>query len=100
MTIKTYDESGEGRTKVFMRIENSKVSSVLAGNNTVGYGKGIQFYVDDYVADQLHKCNFYLDGLEPIIELKEGEELEIPTEEEEKEKRRQELLQELEELKR
>src|SRR5690625_6335063 len=78
--IKTYDSNVRGKTKVFFVIDKEgKVISRIVGNQAINVDAGFQFYVDDYVADQIDKCEFYLEGLIPKLRLKEGEELEIPT---------------------
>ena len=76
--IKTYSDRSQGVTKVFFTVRDGVVTSILAGNNAVPTGQGYQFYVDDYVAEQIHKCELYLDGLTPKLRLKEGEELVVP----------------------
>jgi|SRR5690625_3836377 len=97
--IKTYDSNVRGKTKVFFVIDKEgKVISRIVGNQAINVDAGFQFYVDDYVADQIDKCEFYLEGLIPKLRLKEGEELEIPTEEEEKEREIKELEQRLKQL--
>jgi len=76
--IEIYDNKGFGRTKVFFSINANDLNTVYIGNNVVSTEQGFQFYVDDYVAEQIHKCELYLDGLTPKLRLKEGEELEVP----------------------
>jgi len=78
MLIKTYSEKRLGVSKVFFTVRDGVVTSILVGNNAVPTGQGYQFYVDDYVAEQIHKCELYLDGLTPKLRLKEGEELVVP----------------------
>lgn len=56
-----------------------------------------EIYVDDYVADQIYKCELYIDGLEPKLIVKEGETIEVP-EKSEKEKEIERLKFELEKL--
>lgn len=97
MEITTYSEKGGNRVKVFFRVEGNKVTSVSIGNRAVPYGKGFQFYVDDYIAEQIHKCELYFEDYEPKLKLKKGEEIEVPKLSE-KEKKRKELLSQLEEL--
>ena len=97
--IQTYKNYEKGRTKVFLTIRDGEFSSVIIGNQAVTTEQGIQFYVDYYVADQLHKCDFYLDGLEPKLKLKDGETLDIPDEVEQREREIQELERRLKELK-
>lgn len=76
--IETYSNKGNNRTKVFFTINENGLSSIYIGDNAVPTGQGYQFYVDDYVAEQIHKCELYLDGLTPKLRLKEGEELVVP----------------------
>lgn len=97
--IKIYEDFRNGRTKVCFTIKGGDVSSVIVGNRTVMTNQGFQFYVDDYVAEQIHKCELVLDGLTPKLVLKEGETLVVPTEEEEKEKEIKELEERLQRLK-
>jgi len=100
MSIKIYGEPDEKVVKVFFRVDDSdNVVSVAVGNSAVNYGKGFQFYVDDYVAEQIHKCELIIDGFTPKLMIKEGETLEVPTEEEEKEKEIKELEERLQKLK-
>lgn len=96
--VKTYAERGNGRVKVFFLVDQKDVKGVIVGNQAVINEQGFQFYVDDYVADQIDKCEFYLDGFTPKLRLKEGETLEIPTEVEEKEREIKELEQRLKQL--
>lgn len=97
--IKTYKTFTQGRTKVFFATSDNEVTSVTVGNAAVNMEQGFQFYVDDYVAEQIHKCELVLDGLTPKLVLKEGETLDIPTEEDEKEKEIKELEERLQQLK-
>lgn len=99
--IKTYEEHDEGRVKVFFVIEGGVSSGVLIGNKTIATKQGIQFYVDEYVAEQIHKCNLYIDGLTPKLIVKEGETLFVPEEcdEYKKQKEIEELEKKLKELK-
>ena len=100
MVIKTYKDSGNGRyTKVFFTVDDGEVRSVKVGNQVVPLEQGFQFYVDDYVALQIDKCELSLDGM-PKLRLKEGEELEIPDELEKKRREIEELERKLEKLKR
>lgn len=102
MSIKIYGEPDEKVIKVFFRVDDSgNVASVAIGNNAVNYGKGFQFYVDDYVAEQIHKFNLVMDGFEPKLELKDGETLFVPEEcdEYKKQKEIEELERKLKELK-
>lgn len=97
--IKTYDTHRPGATKVFFKVIDGVVASVIIGNHAVSKDSGYQFYVDDYVAEQIEKCEMHLDGLVPKLKLKEGETLVIPTEEEMKQKEIEELERKLKELK-
>src|SRR5690625_2685354 len=76
--IETYDTKEQGVIKVFFKVSDGNVSSIIIGNQAVSTERGYQFYVDDYVADQIDKCEMYLDGLTPKLRLKEGEELVVP----------------------
>jgi len=78
MEIETYDTRQPGTTKVFFKVVDGDVSSVIIGNRAVSTDRGYQFYVDDYVADQIDKCELFMDGLTPKLRLKEGETLEVP----------------------
>lgn len=95
--VKIYNESGTGRTKVFFVVRDGRVSRVITGNHAVSTEQGLQFYVDDYVAEQIYKCELYIDGLEPKLIVKEGETIEVP-EKSEKEKEIERLKFELEKL--
>lgn len=99
--IKTYDKPKEGRTKVFFVInEDGETTSIQVGNNVVPTGKGFQFFVDDYVAGQIDKCELVIEG-SPTLAVKEGEVIHIPEESEEykRRKRIEELKEELRRLK-
>lgn len=95
--IKTYNDSDIGRTRVFFVFDGS----VVVGNRSICTRAGIQFYVDDYVAEQIHKFNLVMDGFEPKLELKDGEQLFVPKECEayKKKKEIEELERKLKELK-
>lgn len=95
--VKTYNESSPGRTKVFFVVRDGLVSRVITGNHAVSTEQGLQFYVDDYVAEQIYKCELFIDGLEPKLIVKEGETIEVP-EKSEKEKEIERLKFELEKL--
>lgn len=98
--IKAYSERKKGLTKVFFTVnDEGSVSSITVGNQAVSTEKGFQFYVNDYVAEQIDKCELYMDGLTPKLRLREGETLDVPTEEEEKEKEIKELETKLKQLK-
>jgi|SRR5690625_347465 len=96
--IKTYDNRQAGTTKVFMVVKDGRVTSTIIGNQAVATEQGYQFYVDDYVAEQIDKCELVLDGLTPSLRVKEGETLEVP-EKTEKEKEIERLEYELEQAK-
>lgn len=95
--IKTYNDSGIGRTRVFFMFDGG----VVVGKWSICTHAGIQFYVDDYVAEQIHKFNLVMDGLKPVLELKDGETLFVPEENDEYKKRKEikELEERLQELK-
>ncbi|MEN2468241.1 hypothetical protein [Ornithinibacillus sp. JPR2-1] len=97
MVIKTYDTRQAGTLKVFLKIHDGAISSVIIGNQAVATEQGFQFYVDDYVAEQIDKCEFYLDGITPKLRVKEGEEI-IEPELTEREKEIRRLQFELEQL--
>lgn len=98
MEIETYEEKARFRTKVFLKIKDGNIFSILVGNDAIPTEQGFQLYVDDYVAEQIDKCELYFDGLNPKLRLKEGETLEIPTEVEAKEREIKELEQRLKQL--
>lgn len=98
--IRTYDKYGEGRTKVFFSMDNDgNVGRITVGNQAVNNTKGFQFYVDDYVAEQIYKCEVVIDDL-PGLQVKEGEILHVPKKNDEylKQKRIEELEEELRRL--
>ncbi len=95
MEIETYDTRQPGTTKVFFKVIDGEVASVIIGNRAVSTDRGYQFYVDDYVADQIDKCELFMDGLTPKLRLKDEETLEMP-EKTEKEKEIERLEYELE----
>lgn len=95
MGIQTYDTSQPGTSKVFFKVHDGQVVSVIVGNRAVSTERGYQFYVDNYVADQIDKCELYFDGLSPSLRVKDGEELYVP-EKTEREKRIERLEFELE----
>lgn len=76
--IEIYNGKGPGRTKVFFVTSKDEVTSVIIGNQSVSTGQGFQFYVDDYVANQIDKCELVMDGLKPTLQVKDGEEIEVP----------------------
>src|SRR5690625_3174725 len=98
MEIETYDTRQPCTTKVFFKVVDGDVSSVIIGNRAVSTDRGYQFYVDDYVADQIDKCELFMDGLTPKLRLKEGETLDVP-EKTEKELEIERLEYELEKAK-
>lgn len=99
--IKTYDTRQPDTIKVFMVVKDKEVTSVTIGNQAVPTEQGFQFYVDDYIADQIHKCELYIDGLTPKLRVKEGETLFVPEEcdEYKRQKEIEELEKKLKELK-
>jgi|SRR5690625_4302421 len=96
--IKTYDTRQQGTTKVFFKVSEGSVASVITGNQAVSTERGYQFYVEDHVADQIDKCELVIEGLSPILVAKEGEVIRVP-EKTEKEKEIERLQYELERLK-
>lgn len=99
MDVETFDSNKNGKlTKVFFAVEDGKVVSVSVGNQVVSAERGYQLYVRYYVADQIDKCDLIMDGLSLKLKLKEGEELVIPTEEEQKEREIEKLERKLKEL--
>lgn len=97
--IKIYQEHEKGREKVFFSIGENGIRNIVIGNRAVPTEQGIQFYVEDYVAEQIEKCELYLDGLVPKLKLKDGEIMEVPSDEEEKEEEIEELEKRLRQLK-
>jgi len=99
--IKTYYQQEKGLEKVFFVLKDGKVTSVVVGNKAVSHEAGIQFYVEDYVAEQLHKCELYIDGFTPKLKLKDGEKLFVSEESEayKKQKKIEELEKRLKKLK-
>lgn len=98
--INVYDTYKTGRTKVFLVIKDKEIVSIITGNRAVVKDEaGIQFYLDDYIAEQLDKFNIEIDGGSPVLILKEGETIDEPTEEIKRQREIQKLEQRLEELK-
>src|SRR5690625_3070581 len=98
--INVYDGYKTGRTKVFLVVKDKKITSIVTGNKAVVKDEaGIQFYLDDYIVEQLDKFNISIDGGEPVLTLKEGEAKEDPTEKIKKQREIEELEQRLRELK-
>lgn len=102
--IKTYETreiKDKSKVKVFFAVKDDVVTNITIGNQTVPTEQGFQFYVDDYIADQIHKCELYIDGLTPKLRVKEGETLFVPEEcdEYKKQKEIEELEKKLKELK-
>lgn len=96
--INVYDSNIDGdKVKVFIAIEDGNKTTITVGNHAMSKKSGIQFYVDEHVSTQLDKLTFSMDGLNPKLALKEGEEIEEP-QKTEKELRMEELQRELEEL--
>ena len=97
MEIQTYDTRQQGTTKVFFKVVDGDVASVIIGNRAVSTDRGYQFYVDDYVADQIDKCELIMNGF-PRLKVKEEETIEVP-EKSEKQKEIERLEYELERAK-
>ena len=97
MEIKTYSNQEDGATKVFFVVKDNLVMGVKVGNQVVSVDTGFQFFVDDYVAEQIDKCELFLDGFTAKLRIKEGETLDVPGDED-KERRIAELQRELERL--
>src|SRR5690625_3644639 len=99
--IKTYDNRQPGTTKVFMVGKDNEVTSVIIGDQAVATEQGYQFYVDDYIAEQIDKCELVMDGLTPKLQVREGEILFVPEENDEykKQKEIEELERKIKELK-
>ena len=98
MIIKTYSTKQDNTTKVFFGFDGDKLSNILVGNRAVPRTSGYQFYVDDYVADQIDKVDIDFNNGKPTLVVKEGETINKP-QKTEKELRMEELQRELEELK-
>lgn len=97
MEIETFNDNVDRKyVKVFFAVEDGDVVGISVGNQVVSVEQGFQFFVKPYVATQIDKCELYMDGLTPKLRVREGEELEIPTENEE---RIRELEEELKRLK-
>ena len=81
-----------GRTKLFLKNSNldGEIEEYLSGVACVPEGSGVMFIVDDWLIDQLDKVIFK-DG---TLQVKEGEQLDVPVKSE-KEKQREELLRQL-----
>lgn len=98
--VNVYDEYKVGRTKVFLVIKDKEITSVITGNRAVVKDEaGIQFYLDDYIVEQLDKFNIEIDGGSPVLILKEGETIDEPTEEIKRQREIQELEERLQQLK-
>lgn len=76
--IQTYDTRLPGTIKVFFKVINGEVDSITLGNQAVSTDRGYQFYVDNYVAEQIDKCDLVINGLIPKLKVREGEILEVP----------------------
>ena len=98
MEIKTYNKREDWTTRVFFVVEDERVTSVKVGNQVVSLESGYQFHVDDYVALQIDKCEMNIDGFTPSIRVKEGYEIDVPTDED-KENEIAELQRKLDKLK-
>lgn len=98
--VAVYDEHKAGRTKVFLVIKDKEITSVITGNRAVVKDEaGIQFYLDDYIVEQLDKFNIEIDGGSPVLILKEGETIDESTEKIKKQREIQELEERLQQLK-
>ena len=98
MEIKTYSSQEDGTTKVFFVVQDNLVMSVKVGNQVVSLDTGFQFFVDDYVALQIDKCEMHLDGFTAKLRIRKGEVLDVPTNED-KENKIAELQRKLDKLK-
>lgn len=94
--IKTYKNSADGKVKVFFVLDDdNNITSVKMGNRVVPVESGYQFYVDEYVAQQIDKVGIdFSDGKPHLIE---KETIELP-QKNEKEKEIERLEKELREL--
>ena len=96
--IKTYDNSDNGKIKVFFIVDDEgAITSVEVGNMTVPRKSGYQFYVDDYVAHQIDKVDIDFSDGKPTLKVKEGETIDEP-QKTEKELEIERLKRELEKL--
>ncbi|WP_077317568.1 hypothetical protein [Virgibacillus proomii] len=100
MEIETYSNNDKGDlVKVFFSVDsNNNVESITVGNQVVPVGKGFQFYVKNYVAEQIDKTELIISDIFPKLKVREGEEIEVPTEEQQKQKEIEELERKLKEL--
>src|SRR5690625_7790832 len=96
--IKVYNRKQTGLVKWFVDVNDGQFQSVAVGDQVVTKEQWFQFYVDDYVADQIDKCAFTMEEFTPKLVLIEGEELIIPTEEQERQKEIEELEKRLRQL--
>lgn len=85
------------KVKVFMSIKNGFITTTTIGNQAFVKKTGFQFYVDEYVAEQIDKLNVRIEGFQIELTLKQGEELTLP-EKTEKELKFEQMERELEEL--
>src|SRR5699024_10856695 len=94
--IKTYKNSDGGKVKVFFVLDDdNNITSVKMRNRVVLVEQGLQYYVYDYVAQQIDKDGIeFSDGKPQLIE-KETSEL---PQKSEKEKEIERLVKELREL--
>jgi len=98
MEIETYKNKDFGRVKVFFSTnEENDNLTIHLGDGVIVNEIGFQFYIDDYVAEQIDKCELYMDGFKPRLRVKEGETVEVPIKTE-KQIREEELRRELYEL--
>src|SRR5699024_4920554 len=97
--IKTYDNSDNGKIKVFFIVnEEGEIASVEVGNMVVPRKSGYQFYVDDYVAHQIDKVDINFSDGKPTLKVREGETID-ETQKTEKELEIERLKREVERLK-
>lgn len=97
--IETYDSREPGTMKVFFKVVDGSVVSIIIGNMAVSTERGYQFYVDNHIAEQLDKCALVIEGLTPRLIVKEGEVIHEP-EKTERELEIERLKYELEQLER
>ncbi|MCR6111747.1 hypothetical protein HXA35_15470 [Bacillus sp. A301a_S52] len=80
-TIEVYHERAHGLMKVFLAIDDEgNIISRKTGNRVLALESGIQFYVQHYIADQIDKVDVKMEGLLPVLTVRDGEEIETPEE--------------------
>jgi len=92
-----YNNRDGDKVRVFISVRENEVTGISTGNLLVPTNLGIQIFVDNHVAEQIHKFDFIMDGLTPKLRLREGETLDIP-EKTERELEIERLKYELEKL--